>query len=128
MVELWNVSLLELRPSNCITWLTKMLPSEIDRGGGGTTGVNGFSSNRGAGGLLWAKAKDCRTVETWGLPKPKKDAQSTPSTNDPNATVMFRITPPSSGSAGNCTVWKYHEGEAPKPQRIIRPKKSAGKI
>jgi hypothetical protein len=68
---------------------------------------------------FWAKT-GCRKVEVWGLSK--KYMQMAPSKNDPNAIVSFRITPPSSGKAGDCTVWKYRDGKAPwKPKRIIPP-------
>jgi hypothetical protein len=74
--------------------------------------------------LPWS-AEACTTVDLW-IPK----VQSTPSTNESSdaATAFLLITPPSSGEAGNCTIWKYREGEAPKPKRIIRPKKTETRI
>lgn len=89
---------------------------------GGDWGVGAFL---GPGEVVWAKAKDrCTTVEVWGL---TSDMHTAPSTNEQSKGVYLRITPPSSGRAGNCTEWKYREGEAPpiKPRRIIRPKRQA---
>jgi hypothetical protein len=132
-VESRNVAWRMFMPSSWTIWRSYMSFSKRARGGGGTFGVYALSSIVGpaggaAGALLWAKATECRTVEVWGLKEPSSAVQSTPSTNDPNATITFRITPPSSGSAGNCSAWKYHKGKAPKPKRIIRPKKVAGRI
>jgi hypothetical protein len=128
IVVLTKRSLRDVTPSSSNIWSKYSLPSAIIRGAGGTVGVKTLPFNgSGAGVFVWAKdhgTKNCRVVDVWGLNDPSKPANSIPSTNEPSGMVVFRITPPSSGNAGNCTEWKYHDGEAPqKPKRIIRPKK-----
>jgi len=71
----------------------------------------------------------CARVDVW-LPK-NIDPSKSPTANDPNAKVILDITPPSSGKAGNCSIWECRYGEPPPlespPQRkkqhpIIPPK------
>ena len=85
-----------------------------------STSLKGTSGTLGAASLfrtsvpVWAASARCRTVDVW---LPSKDVTKTPSANDPNASVTLRITPPLSGEAGDCTVWKYHYGVRPKKRR-----------
>jgi hypothetical protein len=52
----------------------------------------------------WAKT-DCTKVDVW-MPK---NVDTHPITNQSNGErIHLRITPPSSGVTGNCTVWEYH--------------------
>jgi hypothetical protein len=69
----------------------------------------------------------CAHVDVWF---PSKNIQQAPTMNDPNAKVILDITPPSSGMAGNCSMWKYHDGEAPptKPRRIIRQQRKSADL
>ena len=112
--------LLERNPSRGTSALRNVLCDDPELPSGGTRGTAACQTSPMSG--IWAKAKpDCRTVEMWF---PNKDMQSAPTTNDPNASVTVRITPPSSGKAGNCTVWKKHYGVRPKSgkARIVQPK------
>jgi hypothetical protein len=109
IVTLRNMLSYTMNPSRSIVWPAIMLPpSSFATVTGGTIGTHRLTR----GEAVWAKAKsDCRKVEIWF---PNKDMQTAPTMNDPTASVTVRITPPSSGGAGNSTVWKKHYRVRPK--------------
>jgi hypothetical protein len=83
-----------------------------------TIPLKGGTIGTAFGNAAWAKSSGCRLVEAWF---PNAIAQSTPATNDANASVDFRITPPSRGYRGDCTKWVYHYGTAPSKQSDSKP-------
>lgn len=128
MWELMNISPVERIPSSSYNTPPSMLFSLNTRDKGGTTGTYGLVPAGATGdgddvdfaGDSWAKATSgCTKVEMW-FPFPKSDMQTAPTMNDPNATITVRITPPSSGNAGNCVVRKNHYRVRPKAKTRIR--------
>lgn len=116
-VTLSNSQLKHSRPSKSIGMLAYREPSSLFPDNGGMIGTNGLrwagaGAAWGGADFVWAKA-GCRTVDVWF---PKKNMQSAPNMNDPNATVTIRITPPSDRNS-SCTNWRTHYGSAPKGKR-----------
>jgi hypothetical protein len=52
----------------------------------------------------------CTKIDVW---LPNKNIATAPTMNDPNATVVLDITPPSKGEESNCTEMHYHSGTPP---------------
>jgi hypothetical protein len=79
-----NIELLMFIPSiSTVVPFSKMPPSAIIRGGGGTTGTNRLFS---------ANTEDCRMRDVWCS---TRNIQTAPSTNDASVTENLRTCPPS---------------------------------
>jgi hypothetical protein len=94
------------KPSSCCTLppIVSPLPKYCN---GGTTGIAAgmeIVDGGSVGGGCWAA---CTRVDVW-MPESSKDMQQAPTINDPKASVIFLITPPSEGNS-NCAEWAYHE-------------------
>jgi hypothetical protein len=136
----WITQRTQFKPSKACVTEGEKFSSEMTTGAsGGTMGssCSRYTSDRNfgpsgccVGGLVWAKA-ECTRVIVW-LPR-NSGPSTSPTANDPNAKAVLDITPPSSGKAGNCSVWEYRYGEPPPlkaPRRkrhpIIPPKEVPG--
>ena len=75
-----------------------------------------IATKNGSRATVFAKAS-CTIIDVWLPAKPKsKNTLEAPSMNDPNASVVLDITPPSGERIEGCTFWRYHYGETPPPK------------